>query len=299
MRTSACTPPAEPVVRTSSSAPNARFTNSISSTAGRTARYGVTLRMPWRVVASMAVVLMVALLDRSAPSRARNNGLGRSRRSWAMPRSSVISASPGGRGASGRASRPSSASARCSIRDSSLMDVPHAGSQGLERAKLQLLHRAFGAPESLGDLADALLLGEAGEHYALLIVGQAADQLGEHRAAVGVVRLPVVDRLRRRLAALASAALPAVGDGVARDPHEPGREGQAAPLEAAEIGERLMEHLGGEVLGFAAAAGAAGHERVDAIEVLLVQLGEPARIGLRGLDQQALVVAARGDLGLR
>jgi hypothetical protein len=60
-----------------------------------------------------------------------------------------------------------------------------------------------------------------------------------------------------------------------------------------------VEHLGGEVLGLATAAGAAGDERVDAVEVLLVQLGEPARIGLGGLDQQALVVAARGDLRRR
>src|SRR5262245_2666910 len=299
MRTSACRPPAVPVVRKSSSAPNARFTNSISSTAGRTARYGVTLRMPWRVAAPIAVVLMAALLERSAASRARNDGLGRSRRSWAMRRSSVISASPEGRGASGRASRPSSASARRSIRDSSLMDVPHACSQALERAKLQLLHRAFGAPESLGDLADALLLDEAGEDDALLIVGQAADQVREHRAAVGVVGLRLVERLRRRLSPLARLSLPAGGDGVARDPHEPRREGQAAPLEAAEIGERLMEHFGGEILGFAAAAGAASHERVDLVEVLLVQLREPARIGLRRLDQQAFVVAARGDLRRR
>src|SRR5262245_45840630 len=170
--------------------------------------------MLWRVVASMAVVLMVALLARSAASRARNDGLGRSHRSWAMRRSSVISASPEGRGASGRAIRPSSASARRSIRGSSLMDVPHAGSQGLERAKLQLLHRAFGAPERLSDLADALLLDEAGEDDALLIVGQAVDQVGEHRAAVGVVRLRIVERLRHRLTAFASPALPAVGDGV-------------------------------------------------------------------------------------
>src|SRR5262249_22144754 len=188
IRTSAWRPPPEPVVRRSSSAPKARLTNSISSTAGRTARYGVTLRMPRLVVVSIVDGVIAVLLARSAPSRALNDGLGRSRRSRAIWTSSASSASPEGRGARGSESARSSASASLSVRDLSLMGVPHPGSQRFERAKLKLLHGAFAAPERFRDLAKTPLLDEAGQHDALLVAGQASDQIGEHRSAVGVRR---------------------------------------------------------------------------------------------------------------
>src|SRR5438445_825582 len=159
---------------------------------------------------------MAALLERSAPSRALNDGLGRSRRSWAIRKSSVSSASPEGRGARGSASMPSSASASRSIRASSLMDVPHASSQALERAELKLLHRALRAPERLGDLPKALLLDEAGQDDAPLILGQTADEVGEHRSVVGVVRSSVGGRPRHGLPAFQRPALPSLGARLAR-----------------------------------------------------------------------------------
>ena len=57
-----------------------------------------------------------------------------------------------------------------------------------------------------------------------------------------------------------------------------------------------MKNLGGQILGFPAATGAARDEGVDALEVPLVQLAEPARILLGGLDQEALVAVFRRDL---
>ena len=57
-----------------------------------------------------------------------------------------------------------------------------------------------------------------------------------------------------------------------------------------------MKNLGGQILGFPAATGAARDEGVDALEVPLVQLAEPARILLGGLDQEALVALLRRDL---
>src|SRR5262245_31964755 len=219
IRTSAWTPPDDPLVRTSSRASNARFTNSTSSAAGRTARYGVTLRMPRLVVvvAAVAAVVMAALLARSASSRALNDGLGRWFRLWAICTSSVSSGSPAGSGARGSESARSRASASRSLRASSLMDVPHASSQRFERPELKLLHRALGAPERLGDLADALLLDEAGDDDALLIVGQAGDQVGQHRPPVGIRRACRLVRVRGQLAALAGALLPAIGEGVPGD----------------------------------------------------------------------------------
>src|SRR5882724_3603466 len=297
IRTSAWTPPPEPVVRKTSWAPNARFTNSISSTAGRTARYGVTLRIPGLVV--VAVVVMAALLESSAPSRALNDALGRSRRFCAICKSSVSSGSPEGRGARGSDSARSRASACRSLRDSSLIGIPHVSSQGLERAELELLHRAFRTPERLGDLANALLLDEAGQDDALLIVGQASDDIGQHGPTVDVGRGAGHVGTRRRLSPLSRQALPAVGDGISGDLEEPGGERDAAPLEAAEVGERLVEDLGRQILRLAPAAGSAGNVRVHPVEVPLIERAEALRVRLGSLDQEALVVSARGDLRRR
>src|SRR5215510_3221741 len=193
MRTSACTPPAEPVVRPSSSALNARFTKSISSRAGPTARYAVTLWMPSRRVSGVVAVVMVALLIRSAPSRALNAGRGRSRSSSAMRSSSASSGSAG----DGFASSASSASARRSIRAFSVIDVPHPGPQGLEGPVLELLDRALRALQLLRDLPDALLLDEALQQHALLVRRQAAHQIGEHGAAIHLHPAALLARQQR------------------------------------------------------------------------------------------------------
>src|SRR5438132_14254338 len=101
---------------------------------------------------------------------------------------------------------PSSASASRSIRASSLMDVPHASPQALERAELKLLHRTLRAPERLGDLPKALLLDEARDDDALLIAG--ADGRRGRRASLGGRRRPVA---RRRPAPVAAPRVPASG----------------------------------------------------------------------------------------
>src|SRR5262245_20841117 len=172
----------------------------------------MTVWMPARAVAAAVVVLvaMAALLERSAPRSSLNAGRGRSRRSRAMRSSSTISGSAAGQGASGSASSASTASSSRSIRASSLMDIPQPGPQILERAELQLLHRALRAPERAGDLANAPLLDESVEDHALLVAGQLHDQLGEHREAVRVVRESVVSRFGRRSIALTVDALTAL-----------------------------------------------------------------------------------------
>src|SRR5262245_5764110 len=249
MRTSAWTPPLAPVVRSTSWAPNACFTKSISSMAGRTARYGVTLRMLGVVVVPVAV--MVALLARSSPRHALNAGAGRSRRSRAICTSSPSRGSPAGMKPRGSVSARSRASANGSVRDSSLMSVPHASSQGFQRTELELLHRAFTAPQRLGNLANAPLLDEARQHDMLLVVWQASDQIGKHGPAVDVGGFAQVGRRRTPIP---RQSLPAVGDGVPGNLEKPGCEWHAAPFEVAEIRQRLMEDFGRQILSFASAA---------------------------------------------
>src|SRR5262245_19021096 len=167
----------------SSSAPKARFTKSISSMAGRTARYAVTLWTVLLAVLSLVAVVIAALLRRSAPRLALKAGRGRSCRSRAMRSSSASSGSEGDWGVREAAIIASSASASRSIRASSLMGVPHAGPQAFEGAKLKLLHGAFGSLQAAGDLANALLLDEALQYDALLIRWQSVHQVGEHGQA--------------------------------------------------------------------------------------------------------------------
>src|SRR5262249_29956019 len=161
-------------------------------------------------------------------SRALNAGWGRSRRSWARLANSASSASGGGTERRGAARIASSDSANRSIRASSVMEVPHPGPQCLERAELQLLDRAVGASQLAGDLAYALLLDEALPHDPLLIVGEAADKVGEQRPSVDGGRTlgRILTRIltQVRLTTLACRALPPIGYDVPGDLEEPRRE---------------------------------------------------------------------------
>ena len=114
----------------------------------------------------------------------------------------------------------------------------------------------------------------------------------EHGAAVGIRASFDLALVRRGLSALSRRPLPAVGDRIPSNLEEPGRERDTPPFEATAIGKRLMEDFRGQILGLTAGAGTAGHERIDSVEVLLVQVGEALGVGLGGLDQEALVVTA-------
>ena len=85
--------------------------------------------------------------------------------------------------------------------------------------------------------------------------------------------------------------MPAVDDGIGGHAEQPGTEGNAAPLETREVGERLMKHFGGQIFRLFAVADTARDESVDTIEVELIKFGEAARISLGGLDE--LPVAGR------
>src|SRR5207248_3223117 len=67
-------------------------------------------------------------------------------------------------------------------------------------------------------------------------------------------------------------------------------EGDTAPLECGNIGESVLKHFRGHILSFMTILHTPGNERVNALKVPLIQLAEPPRILLGGLDQQALVV---------
>ena len=90
----------------------------------------------------------------------------------------------------------------------------------------------------------------------------------------------------------ACGALPPVSQRVGGDPQQPRGKGHASPLEAAKVPERLVKNVGRHVLRFFAVFHPPRHKRIDAVEVALIELGEPAGIALRRLDQQPFVIEA-------
>src|SRR5437899_2450479 len=234
-------------------------------------------------------------LDRSsARRRALNASRGRSRRSAATRSSATRRGFMRGKGARGSAIRASTASSSSSIALRSAIRVTQPRPQILQAAELELLHGALRAPELVRDLADPLLLGEAHHDDAVLVRGELADEPEELRALLDVLEADLGRLVGAGDVALLCRAFRPVDDRVGGDPEEPRREGDAPPLEAGKVGERLVEHLGGEVLGLVAVADAAHDEGIHPLEVVFVQLGEAARVPLGGLDQKALGLLLRG-----
>src|SRR5881396_177679 len=77
---------------------------------------------------------------------------------------------------------------------------------------------------------------------------------------------------------------------VRRDSKKPDCERNAAPFELIEISQGMLKHFRGHVLSIMAVEHTPGDECVNALEVSLVQFGEPSRVFLRGLDQQAFLI---------
>src|SRR5579859_2743883 len=172
------------------------------------------------------------------------------------------------------------------------MVAPYSVSQVLQGAELKLLYRSFAALQLLRNLTQTSLLGKTPDDDEALVLWKAIHQLEEQGALLGVV-VGAGDFIGLgigfNLDLLFSRALPAVAQEVAGDSQKPGDKGKAAPLEPADAGKRLVENLGGQILGFVAAADAPHQEGIDAIEVVLIQLGKAGGVSLRRLDQDPFI----------
>jgi hypothetical protein len=72
-------------------------------------------------------------------------------------------------------------------------------------------------------------------------------------------------------------------------PDQPGAERGAAPLVRSQAGERLVEHLGGDVFGRGAVLHPAGDEGIHPLKMPLVEIAEFRRVPLGSFDKKALV----------
>src|SRR5438477_1112220 len=178
-----------------------------------------------------------------------------------------------------------------SMRGDSGMGALHSLPQRLQRAELELLDRAFALAEPRGHFADAALLDVALDDHRPLIGGQTIDELEYARQLIDVLDLGFSDLLGQEIRSdrLPRRPLPAIDDHVERDPDQPRAERRAAPFVLRQRGKRLVKHVGRDVFRRVAAAHAENGVGVYPIEMPLVELGEPRRVSLGGLDEQPLV----------
>jgi hypothetical protein len=211
----------------------------------------------------------------------------------------------GGSGAPGSAIIEVTASSSCSIkltlaiRVTQLLSCKEAGtaafpgSQALQSPELKLLDCALGASQFSGDFADTLLLGEAHPDHPPLICWKPLDKLEEPRA------LPNFNFDFRKAdfgsevetqgdCVLFRRALRSIDDCICRDSEEPGGERHTAPLETRKTCKSVVEYFRGQVFSFMAVADAPRNVRVHAFKVILIELGEPGRVLLSGLDRKPL-----------
>ena len=166
----------------------------------------------------------------------------------------------------------------------------HTLAEVLERPQLQLLDRAVGAMESCSHFANVLLLHEAHPDDLTLQFGQPIDMPIQCEPPIDVLGFARVGNVGRCLVRFGTTTSPVVRQRIGGNPKQPCGHWNTTPLELTDRPQRLLEHLGRNVLRIGPISGPAAHERVDAIDVTIVDLHEPRRIGLRGLDQQPLII---------
>src|SRR5947209_7137095 len=169
---------------------------------------------------------------------------------------------------------------------SSLIGITHPVPQRLERPELQLFDRPRAAVQEGSDLGDGSVLAEAHLQHPALVRGQRPHFAEDERPPVQRFEVDLHGNLGRRGPWGVSSQIRYL---VGCDPHQPGREGHPSPLEALQVGQGLIEHRGGHVLGLEAGGNPPGHEGVDEVEIAFVEDGEAARVAL-GLGYQALLV---------
>ena len=75
-----------------------------------------------------------------------------------------------------------------------------------------------------------------------------------------------------------------VGQDARGDSHQPRGKRHAPPLELSDPGKSFAEDIGRQILGLVTVADPPDDVGVDAIKVLLVQVGKAGRVALGGLD---------------
>ena len=126
-------------------------------------------------------------------------------------------------------------------------------------------------------------------------LGQLLDVLVEGNPPIDGFELVRIGHVRGRVLRMAGLFAPVVRERVRRNLEQPDRYRQAPPFETANRGERLLEHLRRDVFSGCPVPGAATDERIDSVDVPLLNLDKSSRIGLRRLDEEPIVFGRLGQ----
>src|SRR5262249_10764599 len=89
---------------------------------------------------------------------------------------------------------------------------------------------------------------------------------------------------------LPAGALPVIRQNARGDAHQPGSKWHAPPFELSDAGESFPEDIGRQILRLLPVADPPRDIRIDAIKVLLVQLGKARGVALGSLDLRPFVL---------
>jgi hypothetical protein len=171
------------------------------------------------------------------------------------------------------------------------MVLTQLSAQSLQRSPLKLFDGSFAPSELLRDLPNALPIGETHDDHPTLIGGKAIDELEEQGTLLDLLHfILVLERGVRLSSTFPCRSAIVISDGIRCDPVQPCREGRAAPFESLQVCQCVLKDFGRQILGAITVAHPARDERVYALEVLLVQVGEATGILLGGLDPETLVL---------
>src|SRR5271163_2432427 len=238
----------------------------------------------------------------SALSRSLNPARGKSRNSPAIRRIAPSRGSTFGSGASGMATRASTASLSCSTSFPLAIRITQPQPQILQAAELKLLDTALRAPERVRDFANRFVFREPHNDHARLIPRQPLDQLEQPRPPLSLVDsrsdlgLIITFLKNAPMRRAAGDSLRTIGNLVRCDPEKPRHKRHATPFEPRQILQRKMKDFRGKILRLIPIAHPPGHIRVNPLEVSLIQIGKPAPLPLSSLNQRPLT---RLDLALR
>ena len=167
------------------------------------------------------------------------------------------------------------------------MAVPHLFAESLQSTELKLLDGALSFAQAVSNFFNAAFFDKPLADDAALNFGEFLDQTEEKSVAFDEFHFFCGHiRRSRRVEGVVIAllfaigALELVGDSVGGDAEEPRGEGRAAPFVRREIRESFVKDFGRKILGGGAVVDAADDEKIDPLEMELVESVEFRRVGL-------------------
>ena len=130
-------------------------------------------------------------------------------------------------------------------------------------------------PEFTCDLPNRLSFGEAHCNHSPLVWRKVFDYSKEPGPFFNIFQSCLAGRFRWIFDQVFLCALfPVIINGIGCNAEQPSREADAAPIKGGQVGQRLVENVGGQVLGDLSFTNPARYKCIHPLKVVLVVLGE-------------------------